>query len=95
MSEQPITRTEWLVTGEPSLSPDALIEYPSYRFVFGTPAESRGKDNTAEERARLFIDGILRHDPTGWGGTIRLQSRTVTETPWKNEEIAADATDQE
>lgn len=87
-SEEPTVREEWLVTGEPSLSPNALANgpaYPSYHFVFGGPGEFK-KDGTPEERAREFVAGIYRHDPSGWGGTIRLQSRVITESPWKDED---------
>ena len=86
-ANEPTVREEWLITGEPSLSPNALAKgttYPSYRFVCGGPHEFN-KEGTPEDRAREFVAGIFRHDPTGWGGTIRLQSRVITEMPWKDE----------
>jgi len=88
-SNEPLVREEWLVTGEPSRSVNALAKgtvYPSYRFVFGGPGEF-DKTGTPEERAREFVAGIYRHDPSGWGGTIRLQSRVITASPWKDEDV--------
>lgn len=85
---EPTVREEWVVTGEPSNDPAAIVPYPPYRFVFGNPNEAaRDNGTTPEERARAFAAMTLKYDPTGWGGTIRLQSRIITETPWKDETL--------
>lgn len=78
MSDQPHVREEWEVTGEPG------EPFPPYRFVFGDPNESN-KDGSPEQRARDFVEIVRKGG--GWYDTIRLRSRVITESPWREEDL--------
>jgi hypothetical protein len=75
VTEQPIVREEWELTGQPDGG------FPPYRFVFGNPNECN-REGTPEERARSFI-ALCCAD---WSD-VRLRSRVIVEHPWRVEPL--------